>query len=267
LSQLLRAQAITFVVMALFLQPPSWAAHPLITDDAGTQGKGNFQVEVNGEYGSDRETPSPGLETVVRSVEAGAALSVGLTDALDAVIGVPSVQVETSETDLAAPAYAHTDEKGLSDVSVELKWRFLDRPGLSLAFKPGVSAPSGNERKGLGAGKYGFGAFLIATEEFKPLTFHQNIGYVRNNNRNDERENIYHVSLACEYEAAERLRFVANIGQERNPDRTSGREPAFALVGIIYGITGHFDLDAGFKIGISDPETDSTALAGLAWRF
>ena len=32
-----------------------WAAHPLVTDDAGTQGKGNFQFEVNGQYDRDKQ--------------------------------------------------------------------------------------------------------------------------------------------------------------------------------------------------------------------
>jgi len=32
-----------------------FAAHPLITDDAGTQGKGKFQMELNGEYGHEKE--------------------------------------------------------------------------------------------------------------------------------------------------------------------------------------------------------------------
>lgn len=28
----------------------AFAAHPLITDDTGTQGQGKFQLEVNGEW-------------------------------------------------------------------------------------------------------------------------------------------------------------------------------------------------------------------------
>ena len=31
-----------------------YAAHPLITDDTGTQGKGRFQLELNGEYSFDK---------------------------------------------------------------------------------------------------------------------------------------------------------------------------------------------------------------------
>lgn len=55
---------------------PSDAAHPLITDDTGTQGAGKVQIEANGEYGSDRET-ALGAEAVERAIEGGITLSYG----------------------------------------------------------------------------------------------------------------------------------------------------------------------------------------------
>jgi len=33
----------------------AFAGHPLITDDAGTQGQGNVQLEINGEYVHNEE--------------------------------------------------------------------------------------------------------------------------------------------------------------------------------------------------------------------
>lgn len=258
--------AVFGTMLVLFPASLSWAAHPLITDDTGTQGKGKYQFEMNGEYGSDREE-TQAVEVTERAVEAAAALACGTADTVDVIIGIPYLLVEGRETDRVIPASVVISEKGISDVSLELKWRFFEHDGLSLALKPGISVPAGDEEKGLGAGKYGFALFFIASEERKALTFHQNIGYIRNNNVFDERANIYHVSFACEYELVEGVRFVANIGQERNPDRTSEREPAFGLLGLIYGITENIDVDAGVKMGITDPETDMTALAGLAWRF
>ncbi len=250
----------------LLLAPRGEAAHPLITDDTGTQGRGKFQLELNAEYGSDRET-SPGIESTERAIEAGATLSYGIIDPLDAVIGIPHLWVEGRETDITIPDSVHASEKGLSDISFELKWRFFEKEGLSLAVKPGISAPTGNERKGLGAGKYGFSTHFIVTQELEPWEFHVNLGYIRSNNRFDERENLCHLSFAAEYELFEGLELVANIGQERNPDKTTKRKPVFGLLGVIYGITGNLDVDAGIKVGISDPETDISVLAGMAWRF
>lgn len=36
------------VVLSLMAAGAVFAAHPLITDDTGTQGRGKFQIEVNG---------------------------------------------------------------------------------------------------------------------------------------------------------------------------------------------------------------------------
>jgi hypothetical protein len=56
--------------MMLVYQAAAFAAHPLITDDAGTQGKGKFQIELNGEFTYDKEI---GLGGTTR--EAGGELS------------------------------------------------------------------------------------------------------------------------------------------------------------------------------------------------
>src|SRR5574341_28681 len=250
----------------VLMSAPAHAAHPLITDDTGTQSAGRAQLEVNGEYGSDRET-ALGVETVERAIEARVTLSYGLTETIDAVLGVPYLWVKAAESDPAAPGFTHASEKGPADASVEVKWRFYENGGLSLGLKPGVTLPAGNDRKGLGAGKYGYSAYVIATEAMDPWAFHLNFGYLRNNNRHDERENLCHLSLAMEYRIKDPVRIVANIGQERSPDRTIDRKAAFALAGVVYGITKDLDIDIGIKAGINDPETDSTVLAGMAWRF
>ncbi len=36
-----------------FFSTIAYAAHPLITDDTGTQGKGKFQIEINSEFSTD----------------------------------------------------------------------------------------------------------------------------------------------------------------------------------------------------------------------
>jgi len=257
----------SLVLVVMLCSSPTYAAHPLITDDRGTQGKGRFQVELNGEYASDRETPAPGIEKVERTVEVGTTLSYGVTDAIDAVIGVPYVRFEANESDLTAPTFSHTSEKGLSDISLEMKWRFWEREGRGLAVKPGISVPTGNDQRGLGTGKYGYSLFLIGTQEAGAWAFHANFGYIHHANRADERESLCHLSLASEYSMSRHLRIVVNLGQERNPDKNDSTRMVFALAGLIYGISEDLDIDLGIKTGLTDPETDHTVLAGLAFRF
>ena len=45
-----------------------FAAHPLITDDTGTQGKGKFQLEVNGEYAHEDEDGERGFSSSQGSI-------------------------------------------------------------------------------------------------------------------------------------------------------------------------------------------------------
>ena len=70
----------------------SFAAHPLITDDTGTQGKGKFQLEVNGEYGHDKDD---GVTT--KTTQAAAALSYGVTEPIDIVLGIPYQYIRTKD--------------------------------------------------------------------------------------------------------------------------------------------------------------------------
>jgi hypothetical protein len=139
--------------------------------------------------------------------------------------------------------------------------------GWSFALKPGATFPTGNEKKDLGTGRVTYSIFFITTKEIEPLAFHLNLGYMRNENKLDERKDIWHISLASELKLIKDLRLVTNIGMERNPDRTSNKHPAFILGGFIYSIFENFDIDIGIKGGLNKQETDVTILAGIAWRF
>lgn len=155
----------------LLLPAIGLAAHPLITDDAGTQGKGKFQLEVNGQYDSDRETVS-GVTVKTTGGQAAGTLSYGFTDSADVVLGLP-YQWTRTQSDGAVIS----SERGLSDATLEIKWRFHEKDGWSFAVKPGLSLPTGNDKKGLGSGKTGYSAFFITTREEKPWAFHLNLGY------------------------------------------------------------------------------------------
>jgi hypothetical protein len=68
-------------------------------------------------------------------------------------------------------------------------------------------------------------------------------------------------------EVVKDLKAVANIGMERNPDKTSNTHPAFILGGLIYSISENVAIDAGVKAGLNKPETDMTFLVGIAFKF
>jgi hypothetical protein len=262
-KRILAAVVTVGFIVSVMAEGTAFAAHPLITDDTGTQGKGRVQLEFIGEYGVDKEN---GVTEKGYEAPTVPFLSYGLTDTIDIVFGLPyaSAKVEDAGTTTAV--------RGITDASIELKARFYEKDGLSFAVKPGVSLPTGDEEKGLGNGKTSYSTFFIATKEAEPWAFHFNVGYVRNEFKlvEDEEANqkdIWHVSIASQVEVIKDLSLVANIGMERNPDKSSNTNPAFALGGIIYSITEKVDLDMGIKAGLNKPETDYSILAGITWRL
>ena len=184
-----------------------------------------------------------------------------MIDSVDFVVGLPYQHIRTKEGGVK------TTEDGLSDMTLELKWRFFECEGLSLALKPGLSIPTGDDDRGLGAGKVGGGIQFIATQEFEPWAFHFNVGYGRNETTVEEETDIWHVSLAAEREVYQWLKVVVNVGAERNTDTADSTPAAFILGGLIFPLTENLDLDLGVKGGLSEPEADFALLAGAAFRF
>jgi hypothetical protein len=254
------------MVMTILMTGTSFAAHPLITDDTGTQGKGRFLLEVNSEFIYDKESEE-GVTTKETGGEIATLFSYGITDSIDIVLGLPYQWFK-----MKVDREVVSKEAGFSDSSVELKWRFFEKDGLSFALKPGIIFPTGNEEKGLGNGRLSFALTSITTLEIDSWTIDLNLGYGRNEYDLQEdidanRKDIWHVSLAGEIEVIKDLKAVANVGIERNSEKESNRHPAFILGGIIYSILENFDIDFGIKRGLNKPETDYAILAGIALRF
>lgn len=251
-----------FILSSLLLvHSIAWGAHPLITDDAGTQGKGKFQLEVNGQYDSDKETEN-GVSLESTGSKVATTLSYGVAENADLVLSLPYQWGKGKEDGVTV-----SDEKGISDTTLEVKWRFFEKEGLSLALKPGVRFPTGNDAKGFGAGKTGYHLFFIGSKEVAPWAFHLNLGYIGNENKVDEEKNIWHASIATTYNVIKNLKLVGNVGIERNLDKAADNDPAFVIGGVIYSLAESFDIDCGIKYGLNNAETDWSLMAGTAFRF
>jgi hypothetical protein len=254
------------MVMMILMTGTSFAAHPLITDDTGTQGKGKFQVEVDGEFDYEKEA-FEGVKVKEEGSEIATIVSAGVMDNMDIVATLPYQWIKVRED-----GEVTLDVNGISDASLEIKWRFYEKDAFSFALKPGIIFPTGNERKDLGNGKLSFALTFITTVGIDPWAIHLNLGYGRNNyelqeDREVNRKDIWYASLAGELEVIKDLKVVANVGIERNSDKESNTHPAFILGGVIYSISENFDIDFGIRRGLNKPETDYALLAGIALRF
>jgi len=256
-----------WMLLTMFIySTTAFAAHPLITDDTGTQGKGKFQVEVNSEFNYDKEKEG-GVTTKETGGEIATIFSYGILENIDIVLGMPFQWFRVRED-----SELNSQESGISDLALEVKWRFYEKDGLSFALKPGITFPTGNEKKGLGSGRPSYGLTFITTKELGSWALHLNLGYRRNEyklreDQESNRKDIWHISLASELEVVKNLKLVGDIGMERNSKKTSNTHPAFILGGVIYSISENLDIDFGVKAGLNKPETDFTILAGIAFKF
>lgn len=224
------------------------AAHPLATDDTGTQGLGRHQLELSTDRARSRQE---------RVHEASFTYSYGALEDLDVFVTVP--------VSLRRP-------EGRGDASLGVKWLLLTQAGNSLALKPELFLPTGREEKGLGTGRGSAALTLIASKEASPWTFHGNLGIAVNRfgleaDRRANKRIIWRTSAAAAFEITPQWSAVGELGVTRSIERTERRYPAFALLGLIYSPNDDLDIDLGFRRGLNASEARHQLGIGIAIRF
>jgi hypothetical protein len=278
----------SYIVIWLFLflfvaSSPAFAVHPLITDDTGTQGKKGFQLEIGYEHDHiDFRWVDKNPQSILAGILEGQSsfgkvltrddinmatltLAYGIIDNLDVVVGIPFLNIKSKESRLffTGPNQFLTLKStstfnGISDISTEFKWKFYEYKVFSLAIKPGIVFPSGDEYETLGNGRFGGYCYLISTLDVTPVVMHVNLGYIRNQNDHSERENIWHASLAFEFWIVkDLLRLVADCSLERNRFKWSNINDVIAVGGIVFSPTENVDLDLGFKWRFAEKGTQN----------
>ncbi len=249
-----RSRALSIPLALLFASGTAYGAHPLITEDTGTQGAGKTQIEFTSEFVRERDG------TKVDGTQLAVVFTRGITDTLDLALTLPWQRLRTH----AAGGVA--TENGLSDVEVTAKWRFFEQGDVSLALKPGLSFPSGDEQRGLGSGRTGASLYLVTSFQPAPWAYHVHAGWRQHRNDLGEHEGIWHFSAAVTRDISP-WKLVADFSADRNPAPGTERHPAFVVVGAIYSVRKDLDLDLGYKAGLTVPATDRSLLAGITWRF
>jgi hypothetical protein len=264
----MRKKILLLAAAAMLRWAPLMAAQPLATDDTGTQGIGHIQVELGMER--SRITTDNGGNTIRQTGwQPSATLTYGLTDRIDLITGLPwiSQKIEAGGTTVSK-------EHGIGDLALQLKWRFVEMEDgrFSLAVRPGITLPSGDENRSFGNGMVSGGVRLIATHNGRLGAVHLNLGYTRDQYRLEavriaSRNDIWHASIAGELNVADGLRAVADTGVETNRQKGDGTHPAYLLGGLIYSPSDRLDLDIGFRNGLNNAEQGSSLLAGITMHF
>jgi Putative MetA-pathway of phenol degradation len=221
-----------------FAALPAYAAHPLITEDTGTQGAARHQLEV-----FDEQSKASGRRDELYT----GVLSYGVAQDADAQLSLPA------------------QRNGVGDVALDLKWRFFERDALSFALKPGITLPTGDEADGRGTGKVTWGSLLIVSYAPGGFALHGHLGYRRNENKLGERESLRQLAAAATYRVGE-LRLVGELVRETNPV-PGGRTVRYATIGAIWAMTRDVDLDIGWREGNGGAPIDAALLLGATVRW
>lgn len=219
------------------------AARPLITEDTGTQGTGRYQLEVSAEEREERAAR--------RDIEVlTGVLSYGIGETADAEVGLPLFRDGPDD---------------VGDASLDLKWRFLERNAWSLALKPGLTLPTGDERDGRGTGKLTWGSLIVLSYAPGAVAVHAHAGYRRNENKLGERETLRQLAAAATYRVGD-VRVVGELTRETNPV-PGGGTVRFSTIGAVWSMTRDADLDIGWRQGNGSAPIDEALLLGATVRW
>ena len=225
------------------------AAHPLQTEDTGTQGTGNIEFENGLTWSRTGNTKDFSYQPQV---------SYGLTPALD-LIGQPSWLI-------------HRDESGATvrdfgDTNLDAKWRFFGSAPLSLAVRAGVTLATSGQGLGNPHGKVATHALIAATYDAAPFTTHFNLGLAQNPSGTDERKRIASTSAAFMWAVNEQLILTVDGSVAQNPSPARKAWPGTLLGGAIYTIKPGLDADIGWQSSLGAAPTTRQWLLGLTYRF
>lgn len=240
------------------------AAHPFITDDAGTQGKGTSQVELWYEGVVDKEVAT-GSTVKAHTNQPGTTFGYGVAENLDLALGFGrawgKLEVDGSSS----------NDVGHAGFSLNAKWRFFGQSGIAIAVKPqiGYSYLVGGTSDDHTVSS---GGWFIVTKEYEALAVNMNAGYIYNAyglaaERDASRSGIWSLSALVTYEVLARLKLGLDVGASTNPDKASDDVPVYAEAGAIYSPSKNVDLSLGFIVGLTRPAPDFAGTAGITIRF
>jgi hypothetical protein len=224
----------------------AFAGHPMLSEDTGTQGKGNWELELGYAWiqsGADR------------SFLFQPQLSYGASPTLDLIVQPSWTMVEGDPGGRV---------RGLGDTNLDAKWRFYGAAPWSIGVRAGLGLPTAQRGLGLPNGNVSPHAILVATADLTPFAIDANLGYsyVPGNAHPDQ----YHFSAAATYTANERLFLVLDAAADSNPDSAPGSYQAVALLGVIYTVHPGLDVDVGYRGRVGTVGPVHQWLLGITFR-
>ncbi len=224
------------------------AGHPMLSEDTGTQGARNFELELGYDW-----SRLDGSSSFLFQPQ----LSMGTSASFDLIVQ-PSW--------LRNDAPARTATRGLGDTNLDFKWRCFGAAPLTLAIRAGLELPTAQSDLGLPGGHVGAHGLLVATLDVAPWTIDLNAGYSRVSYFPAARSDLMHFSAATLYAVNDRLVLLIDTSVDSDPDRTEPGAMGVALVGVIYTARPGLDLDVGSRFRLDAGAPAQQWLVGITYR-
>ncbi|AWB35493.1 hypothetical protein DBV39_19055 [Orrella marina] len=235
----------TLALVAIGITSSAHAFSPLATDDTGTQGKGNNQVELG--YVFERSTNldmelDDRVDMNAYSATIPFTYTYGVTDEIDVSLGL--------SRQLRSPTGWQNSELGL-------KWNVYgdQTKGFSAAIKPTILIPVSKnmQSNGLGTARTNWGLAMIGSYLADNYELHANLKYNSNYQSNMpdwefERNHIWTASVAPVWIINDQWKAGLDLGVQTNPGYNSSYE-AFTQLAFSYAPVDN--LQIGFGVGTS----------------
>ena len=241
----------------------SWAFQPLLTDDTGTQGLGENQLEVS--FSDDRVEQSG---VAYSSRVAPLTYTRGLSETVDISLGV-------NHTHLNSSAAGDDFVSGNGNPSVALKWRFYENEAskTSLAMKAelGLAVSRAQEALGLGNGRgyYTVTAILMQETSFGAVLFNLASGQVRYSDTVANPDvTLLRASLAPVWQVNDQWKLALDMGSTRESAAGKQTNTTFIEIGAVYSPSKDLDIAFGFINRQDENSTSNNGITGgISWRF
>lgn len=223
------------------------AGHPFGTEDAGTQGKGNVEVEFN----LERQHGNDGTKTT----SLGNSYTMGIAPKIDLAVGYSYDFTKADDG---------TKSRGMGPVEATLKTAVIEGKDRfpTLGVKAGFSLPTAEGEQ------TALLATAIAEWSFEPVTVFANVGADVGTRLagNAERTTSIRASLAGSWEIRKEWYLLSELLWEKqtSPSATSTAE---GLIGAKKELTDTLSVDAGVRWGLNGDSPHVTYLLGFTLGF
>lgn len=241
---------------------PAFGLQPLITDDTGTQGSDQYQLEL---AGSRQWRRLDGVTNSLTTVPL--TFTYGFADTADVFVQISRVRIHDPQV----------ERTGAGNSALGVKWRLQESPDgrLSLGLKPELWLPVSeqDEASSLGYGRTSAALTMILSQQTAFGALHFNVAVSRGRSRDRQASpdiDTYRASLAPLWDLSEQWKVALDAGIESARSDGNSQRMTFVELAGIYLPHPDVELALGLARAVDNasPRMRSLqAILGLTLRF